>query len=166
AEAEVRDALISSLDSYIATVKTAVTNAANLSYASQNAEAVAARAAALASATAQTDRAEQLIDLAKAKSVLASAAADLADFINPEPDSPEAAFAALALSEKQETVADEGLVSATAGPTADTIVITGNVSNQTFTVNVSASNGGATDDNDGTAVLTTATTETGNVSNQ
>ncbi|MBB91622.1 MAG: hypothetical protein CMF68_11655, partial [Magnetovibrio sp.] len=161
AEAEVRDALISSLDSYIATVKTAVTNAANLSYASQSAEAVAARAAALASATAQTDRAEQLIDLAKAKSVLASAAADLADFINPEPDSPEAAFAALALSEKQETVADEGLVSATAGPTADTIVITGNVSNQTFTVNVSASNGGATDDNDGTAVLTTATTETG-----
>ena len=161
AEAEVRDALISSLDSYITTLKTAVTNAANLSYASQTAEAVAARAAALASATAQTDRAEQLIDLAKAKSVLASAAADLADFINPEPDSPEAAFAALALSAKQETVADEGLVSATAGPTADTIVITGNVPDQTFTVNVSATNGGATDDNGGAAVLTTATTETG-----
>jgi VCBS repeat-containing protein len=164
AEAEVRDALVTSLDNYIATVKAAVTNAANLSYASQGAEAVAARAAAVAAANAQTDRAEQLVDLAKAKSVVASAAADYADFINPEPENPDAALAALQqaeLTEKQEIVADEGLISATAGPSANTIVITGNVPNQTFTVNVTATNGGSIDDNGGSVTLTTATTATG-----
>ena len=161
AEAEVRDALIDALDAYVTSTKAAVTSAANLSYASDGTEAVAARAAAVTAANALSDRADQLIDLIKAKSALASAAGDLADFINPEPESPEAAAAAFALSQKQETVADEGLVSATAGSTPDTIVITGNVPNQTFTVSVTGTNGGATDDNDGTAVLTTATTESG-----
>ncbi|PIW30789.1 MAG: hypothetical protein COW30_01300, partial [Rhodospirillales bacterium CG15_BIG_FIL_POST_REV_8_21_14_020_66_15] len=163
-EAEVRNALVTALDNQIATVKAAVTSAANLSYASQGAEAITARAAVVAAANAQTDRAEQLVDLAKAKSVVASAAADLADFINPEPDNPDDAFIALAqaeLAEKQQIVADQGLVTATSGTTANTIVITGNVPDQAFTVSVTASNGGAIADNGATVALTTATTATG-----
>lgn len=175
-EAALRDALVTAVKSYAAGLLEAIVGdgdpsnnsdpnaqlgAAELTYASQSADAVAARAAAVAAAEKQADAINELLDLVKAKSLVASAAADYADFINPSDHGSTnalASFVAAQSAEDLQIILEQGLVSAAAGSTPGTIVVTGNVPGLTLTFDVQAQNGGAIANNTNVISSTTAAT--------